>query len=85
VGAVLSGENRRLIYVPPWCAHGFCVLSETAEVAYKCTDFYDRSDEVGLRWNDPAVGIAWPIRDPLLSEKDAALPTLAELRPRLGK
>jgi dTDP-4-dehydrorhamnose 3,5-epimerase len=54
-------------------------------VAYKCTDFYDRSDEIGLRWNDPAVGIAWPIRDPLLSDKDAALPTLAELRPRLGK
>jgi dTDP-4-dehydrorhamnose 3,5-epimerase len=82
--AKLSADDFRQMFIPPGFAHGFCVLSETAEVAYKCTDFYDRSDEVGLRWNDPAVGIAWPIRDPLLSEKDAALPTLAALRTRLG-
>jgi dTDP-4-dehydrorhamnose 3,5-epimerase len=82
--ATLSADDFRQMFIPPGFAHGFCVLSEVAEVAYKCTDFYDRSDEIGFRWNDPAVGIAWPIRDPLLSEKDAALPTLAELRPRLG-
>ncbi|MFL5311208.1 MAG: dTDP-4-dehydrorhamnose 3,5-epimerase [Myxococcales bacterium] len=84
-GTKLSGDDFRQLFIPPGFAHGFCVLSETAEVAYKCTDFYDRADEIGLRWNDPAVGIAWPIRDPLLSQKDAELPTLAELRSRLGK
>jgi dTDP-4-dehydrorhamnose 3,5-epimerase len=84
-GAKLSADDFRQMFIPPGFAHGFCVLSDVAEVAYKCTDFYDRSDEIGLRWNDPAVGIAWPIRDPLLSDKDAALPTLAELRPRLAK
>ncbi len=83
-GATLSADDFRQMLIPPGFAHGFCVLGDFAEVAYKCTDFYDRSDEIGFRWNDPAVGIAWPIRDPLLSEKDAALPTLAELRPRLG-
>jgi dTDP-4-dehydrorhamnose 3,5-epimerase len=84
-GATLSADDFRQMFVPPGFAHGFCVLSDFAEVAYKCTDFYDRDDEIGLRWNDPDVGIAWPIRDPLLSEKDAALPTLAELRARLGR
>jgi len=83
--ATLSADDFRQMFVPPGLAHGFCVLSDFAEVAYKCTDFYDRDDEIGLRWNDPDVGIAWPIRDPLLSEKDAALPTLAELRARLGR
>ena len=83
-GAKLSGDDFRQMFIPAGFAHGFCVLSETADVAYKCTDFYDRADEIGLRWNDPTVGIAWPIRDPLLSEKDAALPTLSQLRARLG-
>jgi len=83
-GLEIDAEEHSQVYVPVGFAHGFCVLSETAEVAYKCTDFYDRSDEVGVRWNDPAVGIAWPIRDPLLSEKDAELPTLAALSTRLG-
>ena len=82
-GAKLSADDFRQMFVPPGFAHGFCVLSETAEVAYKCTDFYDRADEIGLRWDDPDVAIAWPLKDPLLSEKDAGLPTLAELRPRL--
>ena len=83
-GARLSGDDFRQMFVPPGFAHGFCVLSETAEVAYKCTDFYDRADEIGLRWNDPSVAIAWPIRDPVLSEKDATLPTFSELRKHLG-
>ena len=83
-GTKLSGETFRQMFVPPGFAHGFCVLSESAVVAYSCTDFYDRADEIGFRWNDPAVGIAWPIEAPLLSDKDAALPTLAELRQRLS-
>jgi dTDP-4-dehydrorhamnose 3,5-epimerase len=82
-GATLSSDNFRQMFIPPGFAHGFCVLSDSAEVAYKCTDFYDRADEIGFRWNDPDVAIRWPIRDPLLSERDAALPTLAELRRRL--
>ena len=82
-GATLSADSFLQMFIPPGFAHGFCVLSDNAEIAYKCTDFYDRSDEIGIRWNDPAIAIAWPIRAPLLSEKDANLPTLAELRRRL--
>ena len=77
VGARLSGESFRQMFIPPGFAHGFCVLSATAEVEYKCTDFYDRADEIGARWD--SVGIEWPIQDPLLSPKDAALPPLREL------
>ncbi len=79
VSATLSEDNFRQIFVPKGFAHGFCVLSETAEIEYKCTDFYDRSDEIGVRWDDPEIGIAWPLKDPLLSPKDAALPTLSAL------
>ncbi len=84
VGAMLSGENFHQLYVPPGFAHGFCVVSETAEVAYKCTALYDASDELCVRWNDPAIGIAWPVPDPVLSPKDAAAPLLAEVADRLG-
>jgi len=80
-GARLGGESFRQMFIPPGFAHGFCVLSATAEVEYKCTDFYDRADEIGARWD--SVGIEWPIQDPLLSPKDAALPTLLELRKAL--
>jgi dTDP-4-dehydrorhamnose 3,5-epimerase len=79
-GATLSEENFRQIWVPPLFAHGFCVISEAAEVEYKCTDFYDKADEIGIAWNDPEIGIAWPLREPLLSAKDAALPRLSEVR-----
>jgi dTDP-4-dehydrorhamnose 3,5-epimerase len=79
VSATLSEDNFRQIFVPKGFAHGFCVLSETAEIEYKCTDFYDRADEIGLRWDDPEIGIAWPLKDPLLSPKDAALPSLSAL------
>src|SRR5205085_1631945 len=81
VGGRLSGENFRQIFIPPGFAHGFCVLSDVAEVEYKCTDYYDRADEIGARWD--SAGIEWPINDPLLSPKDAALPTLSELRKTL--
>jgi len=81
MGATLSAENFLQIFVPPGFAHGFCVLSEMAEVEYKCTDFYDGADEIGLLWN--SAGIDWPLKDPLLSAKDAALPRLDELRKTL--
>jgi len=78
VGARLTEESFRQMFIPPGFAHGFCVLSDMAEVEYKCSDFYDRADEIGARWD--SAGIEWPIKDPLLSPKDSALPTLTELR-----
>ena len=80
VGVTLSAENFRQVYVPPGFAHGFCVVSEIAEVEYKCTDFYAPEAERGLIWNDPEVGIAWPVTDPILSPRDRQHPTLAALR-----
>jgi len=71
-GGVLSSTNRNLVYIPPGFAHGFCVLSEEADVAYKCTDLYSPADERTIVWNDPAVGIEWPISSPLVSAKDQA-------------
>ena len=70
-GLVLSGENKRQFYVPPGFAHGFAVLSETALFHYKCTEFYSPKDETALRWDDPDIGIKWPLKEPLLSERDA--------------
>jgi len=77
VGFVLSGENFRQLWIPPGFAHGFCVLSERVHVEYKCTEFYDREDEIAIAWNDPAIGIEWPGPDPILSAKDAAARPLA--------
>jgi dTDP-4-dehydrorhamnose 3,5-epimerase len=79
VGVRLSGENFQQLYIPPGFAHGFCVLSAVVHVEYKCTDFYDAADEIGLAWNDPDVGIEWPIRDPIISDKDRRLPALKNL------
>lgn len=76
---VLSAENKRQFWVPPGYAHGFVVLSETADFEYKCTDFYDPSDEGGVIWNDPDIGIDWPIDDVQLSDKDRCLPRLSDL------
>jgi dTDP-4-dehydrorhamnose 3,5-epimerase len=70
-GVILSGENKRGLYIPPDFAHGFCVLSEEAEIFYKCTEFYAPEYERSLRWNDPDLAIEWPISDPILSERDA--------------
>jgi dTDP-4-dehydrorhamnose 3,5-epimerase len=83
VGIRLSGDNFRQLWIPPGFAHGFCVLSEVVHVEYKCTGFYDREDEISLAWNDPDVGIAWPVSDPMLSDKDRQAPRLAALRHRL--
>jgi dTDP-4-dehydrorhamnose 3,5-epimerase len=79
VGVVLSAENFLQLYVPPGFVHGFCVLSGVAQVEYKCTDFYAPNDEQSVIWNDPDIGIAWPIADPVLAPKDRNAPRLAEI------
>ncbi len=81
VGMLLSDRNHRQAWIPPGYAHGFVVLSETADFEYKCTDFYHPDDEIGVVWNDPDIGIEWPLIETVVSAKDAALPTLASLRP----
>ena len=83
VGVRLSGATGRQLYVPPGFAHGFCVLSESVHVEYKCTRLYDPDDEIVVAWNDPEVGIAWPVSAPTLSPRDAAAPALRELTNRL--
>ncbi len=75
----LSAENRRMLYLPPGFAHGLLTLSEEAEVVYKCTAEYDKSNDGGLRWDDPELAIDWPFRNVILSQKDATLPYLKEL------
>jgi dTDP-4-dehydrorhamnose 3,5-epimerase len=82
-GVHLTGENFRQIYIPPGYAHGFCVLSERVHVEYKCTDFYDPGGEIGIAWNDPDIGVGWPIAEPTVSDKDRRAPRLAEALDRL--
>jgi dTDP-4-dehydrorhamnose 3,5-epimerase len=77
----LSDENKRQLFLPEGFAHGFCVLSESAQVFYKCTDFYASEDEGGVLWSDPTLAIAWPISEPLLSDKDSQLPCLVDIPP----
>lgn len=80
-GVELSDENKKQFYIPEGFAHGFLVLSEEAEFAYKCTDFYHSGDEGGLAWNDPEIGIEWPIEDGMqliISEKDTKWGGLSE-------
>jgi dTDP-4-dehydrorhamnose 3,5-epimerase len=79
VGTYLSEENRRQLYVPDGFAHGFAVTSQTALVSYKCTEVYSPEHEQSLIWNDPELGIEWPVSEPLLSVKDRAAPRLSEL------
>jgi dTDP-4-dehydrorhamnose 3,5-epimerase len=76
---VLSAANFRQLFVPIGFAHGFCVLSEHAEVVYKSSDFYDPSDELRIRWNDPAFAIPWPVASPVLSAKDERGAALADV------
>jgi dTDP-4-dehydrorhamnose 3,5-epimerase len=75
---ILSEENKTQFWVPPGFAHGFVVLSETADFEYKCTNYYDPSDEGSLLWDDPELNIPWPIDNPKLSEKDSNAPLLAD-------
>ena len=78
LGVELSAVNHRQLYIPPGYAHGFCALSEQADLLYKCTDFHRPEDERGLLWNDPDLAIDWPLRDPILSSRDAANPSLRD-------
>jgi dTDP-4-dehydrorhamnose 3,5-epimerase len=84
-GTVLSAENFRQLWIPPDFAHGFCVLSERAQVEYKCTTLYRPEADLSIAWNDPQIGVDWPIAAPTLSEKDARAPRLAELADRLPR
>jgi dTDP-4-dehydrorhamnose 3,5-epimerase len=84
-GFDLSSDNFRQLYVPPGCAHGFCVISDQAGVLYKCTDFYSPQDERGIVWNDPMLAISWPVTSPLLSAKDQAYGTLAATEAQLPR
>jgi len=76
VGVILSEENKNILYVPAGLAHGFCVLSEIAEVIYKTTNVYSAESEAGIIWNDEDLNIEWPVKEPVLSEKDKNLPSL---------
>ena len=78
-GLSLSAENKRQFFIPPGFAHGFAVLSETALFAYKCTEFYTPQHEHAVAWNDPDIGIKWPLDHPQLSDKDARAPRLKDI------
>lgn len=82
ISQVLSAENKKMIWIPAGFAHGFCVTSETAEFVYKCSDYYAPECERGVRWDDPEIGIAWPLAGaaPIVSAKDQKLPPLRSLR-----
>ncbi len=83
-GEVLSADNRRMLWIPPGFAHGFCVLSEQAEFVYKCTEYYHPEAEQSILWNDPRIGILWPIAEPLLSERDRRGMSLDEYQRHLN-
>ena len=78
-GIILSEDNKRQLWVPPGFAHGFVVLSDSADFEYKCTDYYDPSDEGSILWNDPDLDIPWPIANPVLSTKDQSAKRLVDL------
>ncbi len=83
VGVVLSADGFEQLWIPEGFAHGFCVLSESAEIQYSCTDYYDPTSELSIAWDDPAIGIHWPIENPVLSEKDRKGNLLADCPPEL--
>jgi dTDP-4-dehydrorhamnose 3,5-epimerase len=78
ISILLTAENKKQVWIPGGLAHGFAVISETAELCYKATEYYHPEDEAGIRWNDPQLNINWQVQNPLLSEKDRQLPLLAE-------
>lgn len=77
---LLSGHNKRQFWLPPGFAHGFQVLCDSTDFEYKCTTYYDPSDELAVRWDDPTLGIPWPITNPILSEKDAIAKSLVDVK-----
>ena len=79
IGATLSADDHRQVWIPPGFAHGFCVTSETAVFTYKCTEAYHRETELGIAWNDPDLAIPWPEQNPTLSAKDSAYPRLRDI------
>ncbi len=79
-GVTLTGDNLRQLFIPKGLLHGYCILSETALVHYKCSDVYVPDDQAGVRWNDPDLAIAWPLKNPILSEKDQHLPSWKEMK-----
>jgi dTDP-4-dehydrorhamnose 3,5-epimerase len=79
VGVTLSADNFKQCYIPKGFAHGFAVTSDVAQVEYKCTDIYDARSEIGIAWDDPAIGIVWPVSNPVLSDRDKRHPRLAEI------
>lgn len=81
-GVVLSEENNCQLFIPEGLAHGFCVTSPEAMFFYKCSDYYSKEDEYGVHWSDPGLAIRWPVNDPVLSEKDQALPPLRQIPER---
>ena len=83
IAVTLSEDNFKQIYIPPGFAHGFCVISETADVEYKCTELYDPHDEIAIAWKDPHINITWPIANPIISKKDHAALGLDEQLERL--
>jgi dTDP-4-dehydrorhamnose 3,5-epimerase len=83
VGVTLSAENFKQCYIPPGFAHGFAVVSDVAQVEYKCTDLYDPGGELGIAWDDPEIRVAWPIDKPVLSDRDKRHPSLSAVIGRL--
>lgn len=78
---IISEENKKQVFVPKGFAHGFCVLSELADFAYKCSEYYSPENERGIIWNDPEVGVEWPVDAPVLSDRDLLLPLLKDTNP----
>jgi dTDP-4-dehydrorhamnose 3,5-epimerase len=83
VGVELNADRPRMLWIPEGFAHGFCVMGDGADVAYKCTDVYVREDDRGILWNDRAIGIEWPVQSPLVSDRDRSFGTLRESEPHL--
>jgi len=81
-GVHLTDKNKQQVYIPEGFAHGFCVLSESALFLYKCSNFYDPDDEGGILWSDPGLNIDWPMKVPIISNKDRKFPRLAEIHPQ---
>ncbi|HLC48825.1 MAG TPA: dTDP-4-dehydrorhamnose 3,5-epimerase [Candidatus Andersenbacteria bacterium] len=78
VGVTLTAREKNMLYIPPGFAHGFCTLEDDTELVYFCTDEYSKEHERGIVWNDPAIGIEWPVQDPIISDRDANFPVLAD-------